>query len=343
MTAFSPPDIKRFVKTFRLGGSIDESSVEDFFAAVVSTSNEANIVELLEAWDAKGVSENELEALTRFMRSRMKTLAAGRAAIDIVGTGGSSSKTFNVSTAAALVCAGAGLRVAKHGNRAASSSSGSSDVLGELGVRVDLDVPTAERCLDELGICFMFAPYYHTLSPTLAAGRRTYGRPTIFNNVGPLCNPAGVDYQLLGVWSPEWQDRTAQVINRLGTVRSWVVRGHDGLDEITLRGQTDVFEIRGGQIGRFTVSASDFGLVPDSRALPRVQTSSESADLILSVLRGEMRDEAAEQVVVMNAAAAIYIFGGAPDLPAAARSARDSIASGAALDKLYRLREVTAV
>src|SRR4051812_28885461 len=193
--------LRQHAEGFRSGRKVAESETADVFEALVTSTDERLIAEFLIAWEQKGVTENELFHFATLMRSRMKRVRHRYpAVVDIVGTGGSRAKTFNVSTAAAFVVAGAGVPVAKHGNRAATSSSGSADVLDLLGIKTDINGDSAERCLNDLGICFMFAPRHHSLSPTLAKVRRALGRPTIFNSLGPLCNPAGAPNQIIGVW-----------------------------------------------------------------------------------------------------------------------------------------------
>ena len=212
-----PSVLHHYVEEFRSGRNLATDDAETFFDCLIAETDESLIAKLLTGWDAKGTTEDELFTLASIMRLRMKRIESrNQPLVDIVGTGGSRAKTFNVSTAAAFVVAGAGVSVAKHGNRAATSSSGSADVLDLLGVNMDVSPETAERCIDKHGICFMFAPRFHSLSPTLAKVRREFGRPTIFNNLGPLCNPAGASHQLIGVWEKGLLEKTAKVLQRLG-------------------------------------------------------------------------------------------------------------------------------
>jgi anthranilate phosphoribosyltransferase len=257
--------------------------------------------------------------------------------IDTAGTGASRIKTFNISTAAAFVIAGAGVAVAKHGNRAATSSSGSADVIAELGVKVETEPAKAAKCLDDTGICFMFAPYFHSLSPTLGKVRRGLGFPSVFNIVGPLCNPAGAPHQIMGVWDRSLVEKVSRVMAKLGTVRSWVIHGSDGLDEITLSGETHISEISGGQIADRTISPADFGL--EGAPIDGLSKLSpvESAALIREILGNKCENLAARDLVLMNAAAAIYVTGKAGDLKTAFASAKESIESGAAGIKLAEL------
>ena len=257
--------------------------------------------------------------------------------VDAVGTGGSRAKTFNVSTAAAFVIAGAGVPVAKHGNRAATSNSGSADVLAELGIKADIEPLEAEKCLSKLGICFMFAPKFHSLSPVLAKVRRALDRPTIFNNLGPLCNPAGAPHQIIGVWHVDLLERTANVLARLGTGKSWIVHGHYGLDEVSLNGTTSVVEVTGAHATRFEVNAADFGIDNLDGDLPAGLGPDQSADLIRRILGNRQCEKPAEKIVAINAAAAIYLAGTAADLKAGYQKALASIRSGAAAAKMESL------
>ena len=241
--------LEKVINRFELGRDLKARDAEPFLDELIGTADEGVLDRVLRSWDRKGISSDEIYEIARVMDERCTKVSSDHETlIDIVGTGGSRSKTFNVSTAAAFVIAGAGVTVAKHGNRAATSNSGSADVLAELGVDPAVDAATAERCLREIGMCFMFAPNFHRLSPTLASVRRGLGFPTIFNCVGPLCNPAGPPHQLIGVWDEALVPKMADAIRRLGTTRSWIVHGKDGLDEISIRDKTKVFEIVGSTI-----------------------------------------------------------------------------------------------
>jgi anthranilate phosphoribosyltransferase len=274
------------------------------------------------------------------MRERcVKVVSKHNSFVDIVGTGGSKSKTFNVSTAAAFVVAGEGVPVAKHGNKAATSNSGSADVLSALGIEPASDASTAERYLNELNLCFMFAPGFHRLSPTLAKVRRGLGFPTILNCVGPLCNPASAPHQLIGVWSPELVPLMANALARLGTGKSWIVHGHDGLDEISLSEPTFVAEVEGEAVRQFEISPRDFGVEPETLDDFRVETAAESAAIIRGVLKPDRSESAAKSVVEINAAAAIYLSGHGDNVWEAMYYVFDSIRGGHAIKKLKALAE----
>ena len=204
--------LQKYVTEFRSGNNVSPDDAEDLFDALIGSGDIHIIAELLDAWENKGTTDNEIFAFASVMRRRMKRIDARiDTFVDIVGTGGSRAKTFNVSTAAAFVISGADVSLAKHGNRAATSKSGSFDCLSLLGINADVDPRITQQCFDALGLCFMFAPRFHLLSPTLAEARRKLGRPTIFNNLGPLCNPASAPHQVIGVWNPDLIDKTATI------------------------------------------------------------------------------------------------------------------------------------
>ena len=327
--------LNKYVETFRSHRDLDKADAESFLDALIEETDEVLLADVFRAWNEKDIAEEEIYEIARIMRSRCTRVATKHETfVDIVGTGGSRSKTFNVSTAAAFVAAGAGVPVAKHGNKAATSNSGSADVLSALGIEPSVDAETAGRCLDDIGICFMFAPNFHRLSPTLAKVRRGLGFPTIFNCVGPLCNPAGAPHQLVGVWTDELVPRMARALARLGTKRSWVVHGSGGLDEISLNGSTLVAEVDGGSVRTFEL------LVPNnSYASNGIHAGSaqQSAELIRSVLEGVHQGKAAEAIVVTNAAAALYLSGTTSNIDDGYRIAAEAIQSGTALEKLNQL------
>ena len=328
--------------SFRLGKELAAGESEPFFDALIAETDEILLADVLTAWEEKGTTEDEFFALASIMRKRcIRVITKHDTFVDAVGTGGSKAKTFNVSTAAAFVASGDGVPVAKHGNRAATSNSGSADVLAALGVNMSVDAAKAGECLDEIGICFMFAPHFHSLSPTLAKVRRGLGFPTIFNNLGPLCNPANAPHQLIGVWNDDLVGKTASVLARLGTEKSWIVHGSDGLDEITLNGTTKVAEIDGKSLNILEISPASFGLEPSEMRSAGVSTADESAALILDILSGSPTNRSAANLVAMNAAAAIHVASKDSDIATAFLRASESIESGAAAGKLRQLVELT--
>ena len=306
-------------------------------ALLDAEATDAQIGAALVALAVKGETVEELAGLASAMRARAVRIRCGhRHFIDTAGTGSSRAKTFHVSTAAAFVIAGAGLPVAKHGSRAATSRSGSADVLGALGVNVANAPGASESCLNDLGICFMFAPLYHGATARVAGVRRELGVHTTFNLLGPLTNPAGAPRQVIGVWHEALVEPVARALDALGTERAWVVHGQDGLDEITLDGATKVAEAGGGSVRLFAVRPEDFGLRPSPLDALRGGDAEANARIIREVLSGGRRD-AARDLVVVNAAAALHVGGLAEDLKGAARLAEQSIDAGAALAKLEDL------
>jgi len=259
-----------------------------------------------------------------------------RPVVDTCGTGGDAIKTFNVSTGAALVAAGAGVAVAKHGNRSVTSKCGSADVLEALGIRFDLGPEEVAKCIDEIGLGFMFAPSYHPAMKHAAPVRRELAMRTMFNALGPLTNPAGAEAQVLGVYAPELTETHAQVLRNLGSTRAFVVHGVGGLDEISTLGETQVTEVRDGEVSTYQLTPEDLGL---PRARPEDiagSTPEENAALLIGVLEGETGP--ARDIMALNAAAAIAAGGKAETLQEALSVANESIASGAALGKLRQLQ-----
>jgi anthranilate phosphoribosyltransferase len=259
--------------------------------------------------------------------------------IDIVGTGGDGAHTFNVSTAASFVCAAAGARVAKHGNRSVSSKSGSADVLEALGANINLKPERIAACIEEVGVGFMFAPNHHGAMKHAAPVRRELGVKTIFNILGPLTNPAGAQHELIGVFHPDLVGIQARVLQRLGSRRVMVVHGLEGLDEISISGPTMVGELKDGAISEYTVTPQDFGLKPTDASAIKVASVEQSKALVLAALANE--PGAARDIVALNAGAAIYVAGLAPTVAAGVQKALQVLASGAARKKLDAFVGVT--
>jgi anthranilate phosphoribosyltransferase len=304
-------------------------------------ATDAQIAAALVALAVKGETVEELAGMAEAMRSRAVRLNSRHPCfIDTAGTGSSYAKTFNVSTAAAFVIAGAGLPVAKHGSRAATSRSGSADVLTALGVHVTAAPEVSEHCLNEIGICFMFAPLYHGATARVAGVRRELGVHTTFNLLGPLTNPARAPRQIIGVWHAALVEPLAHALLQLGTQRAWVVHGLDGLDEVTLAEKTIVAEAHDARIRTFEIAPEDFGLERATLQDLRGGDAEANAHTIREVLTGARRD-AARSLVVANAAAALHVGGAAGDLRQAARLAEESIDGGAANKTLELLVQET--
>jgi len=285
----------------------------------------------------KGETANEITGFARTMRAKAIRVMTAHPAIDVVGTGGDNSNTFNISTTAAFVAAGAGLRVAKHGNRAASSQCGIADVLEALGVRINLNAEQVQRCLEEVGIGFMFAPAFHPAMKYAAAPRREIGIPTVFNILGPLTNPADVKAQVLGVADGSLVEKLALVLQSLGCHHALVVHGEDGLDEITITGKTQICELRDGCTKSYSISPEDFGLPRASLDSLRGGTAEENATLLRKILASAPGPQ--QDVVLMNAAAALFAGDRAQSLEQGLLLAREVLDSGRALAKLEQLIE----
>jgi anthranilate phosphoribosyltransferase len=283
----------------------------------------------------------EIAAAAQVMRefATPVPVAERRHLVDIVGTGGDSSHTFNISTASMFVAAAAGARVAKHGGRSVSSTSGSADVVEALGAAIDLAPAQVAQCLAETGIGFMFAPNHHQAMKHAAPVRRELGVRTLFNILGPLTNPAGAPNQLLGVFHPDLVGIQVRVLQRLGSEHVMVVYGMNGMDEISLSGETMVGELKDGQVREYAIHPSDFGLpVYDSRVL-RVANAAESVQCIRRALGGE--EGPVRDVVLLNAGAALYCAGVAASIEDGVRRARETVASGAATARLAQFVAVT--
>ena len=285
----------------------------------------------------KGETVEEITGSARSMRAHAAPVPMninGDNLLDIVGTGGDGAHTFNISTAAAFVIAGAGRKVAKHGNRAASSKCGSADVLAELGVNLDLTPEQVGKCIDEVGIGFLFAPKFHPAMKHAIGPRREMGQRTIFNILGPLTNPAGATHQMIGVYDPKLTQPMAEVLGDLGVRAALVVHGHGGLDELTTDGPNRVSHLKDGRVETYEMDACDFGLKRATQDDLRGGEPAVNASMFCALLKGDDQSPRRD-VVVLNAAAALASENG--DFPAAIAEAQQSLDSGAALAKLNHL------
>lgn len=325
--------LRDYLTRIRAGHSLSEQEAESCLNTILSGDcEEGEIADLLLMLADKGESVDEIAGFARGMRQIAVQIRSRHLRfVDTAGTGGGVS-TFNISTAAAFAISAAGIPVAKHGNRAVTSRSGSADVLEKLNVRVDRDPEISERALDEIGLCFMFAPSFHPAMKRLAKIRRELGRRTIFNLLGPLTNPASAPFQLIGVYSADLPRRLAEVLVRLGCERAWVVHGKDGMDEISVCAGTQVAEVKKRHVRSF-----DFKPERLAGEVPEGGTAEENAGIIKGILEGRVRGPARD-IVAINAAAALHI---ATDLPMAEafKQAEDVIDSGLALGKLGELVE----
>jgi anthranilate phosphoribosyltransferase len=293
---------------------------------------------LLTALAEKGETVDEIAGAALALRRSLTPIRSTRAdLLDTCGTGGDGSGTFNISTATAIVVAAAGVPIAKHGNRSITSRTGSADVLKVLGVNIEAPVATVERCLDELGLCFCFAPLLHPAMRHVSNVRKQLGRPTIFNILGPLTNPASAPFQVLGVGRQPMHAKLAAALARLGTRRAAVVHGDDGLDEVTLSAPTQVFVVEGDQLQAQTWTAEDFGLALIELTSLHVNGPEASAAMIQNILAGESGPP--RDIVLANAATALWVAGKVDDLKSGVTRAAESVDSGDANDLLRRLAE----
>jgi anthranilate phosphoribosyltransferase len=340
--------IRRVVDGQHLMRAEAESVME---AIMTGGATDAQIAALLTALRMKCETVEELIGFARVIRAKAtpvrphSTVAAAFSGteremlVDTCGTGGDAAGTFNISTATAFVVAGAGIQVAKHGNRSVSGICGSADVVEALGIRIDLPAESVARCIDEVGIGFLYAPLLHSAMRYVMLARREMRIRTVFNLLGPLCNPAGANAQVLGVYSEKLTDMMAQVLCELGARRALVVHGLDGLDEITISGETKICEVRDGEVKTYYVVPEDFGL--ERAPIEQIQggDARRNAEIIREVLsdRGGVKKD----VVLLNAAAGLVAGGKARSLREGIGLARDSISSGAALDCLEKLIVLT--
>ena len=303
--------------------------------------SDQQIAIFLTSLHTRGETVDEVVGAASAMRKNMTPIRSSLAGlIDTCGTGGDGAGTFNISTAAAFVVAGCGRPVAKHGNRSITSKTGSADVLQALGICIDPPITTVERCLENIGICFCFAPQLHPAMKHVATVRKQLKLPTIFNLLGPLCNPAEAPYQLLGIGKSGVRHLMAEALRGLGTERTVMVTGSDGLDEVTLNGPTDVFVIEQDSISGTQWEPSDFGLSDRSLESLAVENAADSADIIKKVLSGDKGPH--RDIVVLNAAAALWAARVDQDLRNCAERAIEAIDCGAAAEKVVQMRDWTS-
>ncbi len=333
-------DLKALIGIVASGRALSEDEAETAFDIMMSgNATPAQMGGFLMGLRVRGETVPEITGAVRAMRAKMLPLTAPAGAIDTCGTGGDQSGTWNISTAVSFVVAGAGVAVAKHGNRAMSSKSGAADVLQALGINLDADMALVEKAMRKAGVGFMLAPRHHGAMRHVGPVRVELGTRTIFNLMGPLSNPAGTTRQLVGVFARNWIEPLARVLGALGTERAWVVHGSDGLDEITTTGATHVAELRGGEVRVFDLTPEEAGLKrAEASALKGADAATNAAALrgVLDGKAGAYRD-----IVLLNSAAALVIADKAADLKAGVALAAQSIASGKARGALERLVAIT--
>ena len=331
-----------FQKFLHIVVSGKELSEEEMMGAMTEIMDgkvgDTQLAAFLTALQFKNVTVSEIVGAARVMRDKAEKVNA-KDSVDTCGTGGDGADTFNISTTVAFVVAGAGVRVAKHGNRAVSSKSGSADVLKYLGVNIDASLNTVERCVEEVGIGFLFAPLMHKAMKHAAAVRKELGFRTIFNLLGPLTNPANAHAQVLGVFDSKWVTPLAEVLRELGSRHALVVHGFDGLDEITLTGETQIAELKNGKVNNFSFDPKEFGYSLCSVADLKGAEPETNAEIMREILNGSSGPKT--DIVVLNAAAAIYVGGKADSIEKGILVATNSIESGAASKKLEELCRVS--
>lgn len=336
--------IKEAIGKVILKKDLQRSEIESVMDEIMTgKATPAQISAFLTALRMKGETVEEITGCATIMRKYVRKVSISTPdsenLIDTCGTGGDGYHTFNISTISAFVCAGAGAKVAKHGNRAVSSMCGSADLLKELGINIEASIETVERCIQVIGVGFLFAPLLHPAMKYATPVRREIGIRTIFNILGPLTNPAGAKRQLLGVFDRRWVEPIARVLQQLGSVHSLVVCGDDGLDEVTTCTTTFVAELRDGNIKTYTIHPEDFGI---SQAKPEQLKGGDNIknkNIALDILNGKNGPQ--RDIVVLNSACALYASGRAKDIKEGIEVAKDSIDSKCALNKLMELKNFT--
>ena len=320
--------------------NLTERQTRDVFGEIMSgKAAPSQIGAFITALHMKEETVEEITGAAKAMRQKALKIKVRGTVLDTCGTGGTGIKRFNISTTVAFVLAGCGVKVAKHGNRAASSHCGSADVLEKLGVKIDIPAKLTEKCLKEIGIGFLFAPLFHGAMKYAAPPRREIGIRTIFNILGPLCNPASANRQVLGVFDERLTEPMAKVLKNLGIKRAFVVHGTDGLDEVTVTGKTKVTELRDGRIRSYSVSPGTFGLKKAALSGIKGKSAKENAGINKSILTGATGPR--RDVVLMNSSVALVAAGKAKNFKEGVKLAAKSIDSAKALEKLEKLVEIT--
>lgn len=333
-------DMKPMIAKVAQGQALTRAEAETAFDVMMSgEATPSQIGGFLMALRVRGETIEEIAGAVSTMRAKMTKVSVPADAIDIVGTGGDGSGTYNVSTCAAFVVAACGVPVAKHGNRALSSKSGAADVLSALGVNIDVGPEKISECVERAGIGFMFAPAHHSAMRHVGPTRVELGTRTIFNLLGPLSNPAGVKRQMIGVFARPWLEPIAQVLKTLGSDKVWVVHGSDGLDEVTTTGPTDVCELAGGAISSFTIAPEEVGLATAELQDLTGGDAKHNAEALMGVLAGA--GNAYRDIVLFNAAASLIVAGKVAELADGVAMAAEALDSGAALERLHTLVAVS--
>lgn len=332
-------DIKQVINRLANGETLSRDETQSVFDIIMSgDATNAQIGAVLMGLRLRGETEDEFAGAVDAMRAKMLPVDAPADAIDIVGTGGDAKGSYNISTCTSLVVAGCGVPVAKHGNRSLSSKSGASDVLTALGVNIELSPSQISDCITEAGIGFMFAPAHHSAVRHVGPARVEMATRTIFNLLGPMCNPAGVKRQLLGVFAPQWVLTAAKVLQKLGSEKVWVVYG-EGFDEVTITGTTQVAALENGSVSTFELSPKDFGFDIEDESAIAGGDAEVNAQALKAVLAGE--PSAYRNMVIMNSACSLVVSDKAKDIKEGAAMAAEAIDSGNAAKTLEKLIAVS--
>jgi anthranilate phosphoribosyltransferase len=333
-------DLSPFLKTVATGAALSADEAAQAFGVIMrGEASDIHLAAFLSALTVRGPTVAEVTGASQAMRAAMIKVKAPEGAIDLVGTGGDGLGTLNISTAAAFVTAACGVPVAKHGNRKMTSLTGATDVLEALGIKTDLSAAGAERCLAEVGLCFLSAQTYHAAMRYVTPVRRALGFRTIFNILGPVSNPAGVKRQLLGVYDDVWLSRAGEALRELGAEKAWIVHGVDGLDEISISGETRIVALEDGIVTAGTISPEDAGLPRSPLSTVLGGDAAENARAMRRIFDGEKC--AYRDIVLLNAAGALIVADKAKDLREGAALAAKAIDSGAAKAKLEKLIAVS--
>jgi anthranilate phosphoribosyltransferase len=331
-------NMKEYIRRVTDGEDLSLEGAREAASLVFEEATEAQIGALLAALRAKGETETEIAGFAQGMREAARTISPDREPlVDTCGTGGDGHDTINVSTTSSFVVAGAGVPVAKHGNYSVSSSSGSADVLEELGVTIDAEPPAVERCIEDIGMGFMLAPVFHPAMKAVIGPRKELGMRTIFNVLGPLTNPAGADAQVVGVYDPDLVPVLADALSQMAVDRALVVHGA-GLDEIGVHGESTVAEVDGDDVKEYTVTPDALGVGTYDLTDVAGGSPTENARDLRGILEGDVGG-AKRDIILANAGAAIYVAGEADSLEAGVDAARESIDSGGAIEQFEALRE----
>jgi anthranilate phosphoribosyltransferase len=315
----------------------EEEAYEAMMTIMSGEATASQIASFLSILRLRGETVDELTGFVRAMRSRMMALDYEEEVIDTCGTGGDGASTFNISTAAAIVVSSLGVKVAKHGNRAVSSKSGSADVLEALRIGIQTTPEEAKKALKTKGLAFLFAPLYHSAMKHAALPRKEIGFRTVFNLIGPLANPARCKRQVIGVYSTQYAEKLAETLRRLGSEHVLFVTGKDGLDECSIAAETDVVELKHGEIHRFVITPEQYGLARGKLEHIQVHTVQQSAELLKAVMEGKA-NESATNIVIFNAGVALYAAGKAGTIDEGVEMAKEALMTKKAYEQFERLR-----